>query len=100
MNQQNNEKKVEFNPPIKRYVNSIERKLNLPFHVKVRVMSDVSTTIRARYEAGESYADIMEDMGSPKKVAAELNEQMREFANHKSPGVLRFLSWQSLGDCG
>ena len=50
-----NEKQVEFYPPVKRYVNAIERRLNLPWKVRVRVMSDVSTTMRARHEAGESY---------------------------------------------
>ena len=60
-----NEKQVEFYPPVKRYVNAIERRLNLPWKVRVRVMSAVSTTMRARHEAGESYEEIMADMGTP-----------------------------------
>lgn len=87
-----NDANVEWNPAIKKYVNAIERKLNLPMDVKSRVMSDVSTTIRARYEAGESYEDIMADMGTPKQVAAELNEQMKEIAYQKSPWRFAFLA--------
>ena len=86
-----NEKQVEFYPPVKRYVNAIERHLNLPWKVRARVMSDVSTTMRAWHEAGEPYEEIMADMGTPKQVAAELNEQMREFAYRKSPWRFVFL---------
>lgn len=87
-----NEKQAEFHPSVKRYVNAIERRLNLPWNVRARVMSDVSTTIRARHEAGETYEAIMADMGTPKQVAAELNEQMSEFAYRKSPWRFLFLA--------
>ena len=87
-----NEKQVEFYQPVKRYVNAIERHLYLPWKVRARVMSDVSTTMRARHEAGESYEEIMADMGTPKQVAEELNEQMSEFVYRKSPWRFLFLA--------
>lgn len=68
--------KAEFLPPIKRYVNAIERHLRLPFREKVRVMEDISSAITARHEAGESYEQIMADMGKPRQVAAQFNREM------------------------
>ncbi len=76
---------------MKRYVNAVERRLNLPGDVKARVMSDFSSSIAARREAGQTDAQIMEELGEPKKAAAELNEQMKEFAYRKSPWRFAFL---------
>lgn len=70
---------------MKRYVNAIERRLNLPLEVKARVMSDFGSSIAARREAGQTDEEIYAELGEPKKVAAELNEQMQEFAYRKSP---------------
>ena len=70
---------------MKRYVNAIERRLNLPLEVKGRVMSDFGSSIAARREAGQTDEEIYTELGDPKKVAAELNEQMQEFAYRKSP---------------
>ena len=70
---------------MKRYVNAIERRLNLPLEVKARVMSDFGSSISARREAGQTDEEIYAELGDPKKVAAELNEQMQEFAYRKSP---------------
>ena len=70
---------------MKRYVNAIERRLNLPLEVKVLVMSDFGSSISARREAGQTDEEIYAELGDPKKVAAELNEQMQEFAYRKSP---------------
>ena len=70
---------------MKRYVNAIERRLNLPLEVKGRVMSDFGSSIAARREAGQTDEEIYAELGDPKKVAAELNEQMQEFAYRKSP---------------
>ena len=66
--------------PVKRYVNAIERKLKLPFQVKVRVMNDLSTSMTARHEAGESWEAIMADLGTPEEAAARLNTEMAEYA--------------------
>ncbi len=66
--------------PVKRYVNAIERKLKLPFQIKVRVMNDLSTSMTARHEAGESWEAIMADLGTPEEAAARLNTEMAEYA--------------------
>ena len=73
-------KKGRFLPPVKRYVNAIEWKLRLPWKVRVRVMSDLATSMEARHEAGESYEAIMADLGAPGAVAARLNAEMAEYA--------------------
>ena len=70
---------------MKRYVNAVERRLNLPREVKVRVMSDFSSSIAARREAGQSDEEIYAEFGAPAKAAADLNEQMKEFTYRKSP---------------
>ena len=62
-----------FLPPVKQYVNAIERRLHLPLREKARIMSDISTSIAARHEAGESYEAVMADMGPPDAVAAPFN---------------------------
>lgn len=87
---------------MKRYVNAIERHLNLPSKIKVRVMSDLHSAITARREAGLTDDEIYAELGTPKKAAADLNEQMREYSYRKSPwrflvaaiavyGAVRFL---------
>lgn len=76
---------------MKRYVNAVERRLNLPRDVKARVMSDFGSSISARREAGQSDEQIHEELGEPKQAAAELNEQMKEFAYRKSPWRFAFL---------
>ena len=87
-----NGKTVEVLPPVKRYVNAIERKLRLPWKVRARVMSDVSTGICARHEAGESYEEIMQSMGAPAEVAEGLNREMADYVYHKSPWRFAFLA--------
>lgn len=77
---------------MKAYVSAIERRLNLPLEVKGRVMSDFSSSIAARREAGQSDEAIMAELGSPRKVAADLNEQMKEFACRKNPWRFAFLA--------
>ncbi len=70
---------------MKRYVNAVERRLNLPREIKARVMSDFLSAISARREAGLTDEEIRRELGSPKAVAAELNKQMKDFAYRKSP---------------
>lgn len=69
---------------MKRYMTAIERKLNLPRDVKNRVKSDLQSSIAARREAGQTDDAIYAELGSPKAVAAELGEQMKEYAYVKS----------------
>ena len=88
---------VRFLPPIKRYMNRIEWHLHLPFKVKSQVMLDLVTGVCARHEAGESYEDIMADMGTPKQVADSLNAEMAEFAYRKSPWRFAGLAMAAIG---
>lgn len=70
---------------MKKYMNMVKRKLNLPGDVKQRVMADLESSIQSRREAGQTEEEIMAELGTPAQVAAELNEQMKEFAYGKSP---------------
>ena len=76
---------TEAEKKMKRYVNAIERRLNLPPEVKARVMSDFASSIAARREAGQGDEEIYAELKKKKKAAADLNEQMKEFAYRKSP---------------
>ncbi|MBR4291978.1 MAG: sodium ion-translocating decarboxylase subunit beta [Oscillospiraceae bacterium] len=77
---------------IKKYLHAVRRRLNLPKDIKNRCISDLQTTIQARTENGESWEEIQSSLGSPKEVAAELSEQMREYVYHKSPWRFLFLA--------
>ena len=88
---------TEAEKKMKKYVNAVERRLNLPREIKARVMSDFSSSIQARREAGMSDEAIYAELGTPKKAAADLNEQMKEFAYRKSPW--RFL-FAAMAACG
>lgn len=69
---------------MKKYMTAIERRLNLPREVRVRVMSDLMSSVAARREAGQTDEEIFADLGTPETVATELNEQMKEYAYTKS----------------
>ena len=79
---------VRFLPPVKRYVNAVEHRLHLPLREKARVMSDISTSIAARHEAGESYEAIMADMGTPEAVAQPFNQAFAGQYKGAGPGRL------------
>lgn len=70
---------------MKKYIKSVDRRLNLPKDIKRRVISDFESAIIARQESGMRDEEISAELGTPKKVAEELNEQMKEFAYRKSP---------------
>ena len=76
---------TERQKKMKKYTDSVERRLNLPRDVKVRVMTDFVTSIAARQEAGQTDEQIYAELGEPKKAAADLNEQMKEYVYRKSP---------------
>lgn len=76
---------------MKKYTHSIARRLNLPREVKLRVMNDFYSSIQGRREAGYADEEIFAALGTPKKVAAELNEQMNEYSFVKSPWRWVFL---------
>ena len=82
---------------MKKYVNAVERRLNLPREIKARVMSDFSSSIQARRESGLSDEEIYAELGSPKKAAADLNEQMKEYTYRKSPWRFVFLACAAYG---
>ena len=82
---------------MKRYCNAVERRLNLPRDIKVRVMTDFASSIQARREAGMTDTEIYAELGSPKKAAAELNAQMREYAYRKSPWRFLFMALAAWG---
>ena len=82
---------------MKKYVTSVERRLNLPKEIKARVMSDFSSSIQARREAGMSDDQIYAELGDPKKAAENLNEQMKEFAYRKSPWRYLFAAVAAYG---
>ena len=68
-----------------KYLRSVERRLNLPKDIKARVMSDFASSIHARQEKGMTDEEILAELGDAKTVAADLNEQMKEFVYRKSP---------------
>ena len=70
---------------MKKYTNAVERRLDLPRDVKARVMNDFLTSIAARRESGQTDEHIYAELGDPKKAAADLNEQMKEYVYRKSP---------------
>ena len=74
--------KSEF---LKKYVAAVERKLNMPKDVRNRVMTDFISSIECRREAGQTIDAIIAELGSPDNVAAELNEQMKDYTYVKSP---------------
>ncbi len=94
---------TEAEKKMKKYCNAVERRLNLPLEVKARVMTDFSSSIAARREAGKTDEDIYAELGTPKEAAAILNEQMKEFAYRKSPWRFAFIAlavygaWELLG---
>lgn len=74
-----------MNKKMKKYLKAVERKLALPKNLKERVMADLISSVEARSEQGRTDTEIFEELGSPKVVARELNEQMKEYTYRKSP---------------
>ena len=82
---------------MKKYVNAVERRLNLPREIKARVMSDFQSSIVARREAGQTDEEIYAELGTPAKAAVDLNEQMKDYAYRKSPWRFLFLGIAAIG---
>ena len=70
---------------MKKYIRAVGRRLDMPKDVKKRVMNDFVSSIQGRREAGQTDEDIRAELGSPRKAAAELNKQMKEYTYTKSP---------------
>ena len=77
---------------MKKYTGAVERRLNLPRKIKVRVMSDFISAIAVRRESGMTDEAIYAELGTPKQAAAVLNEQMKEYTYHKNPWRFVFLA--------
>ena len=60
---------------MKKYMTAIERRLNLPREIRARVMSDLQSSVAARREAGQTDDAIYAELGTPRAVAAELNDR-------------------------
>lgn len=80
-----NGQQIELPDNVRKYVKAVQRKLKLPKKIRDNVLSDLITGMCSRNENGESYEKIMETMGTPAQIAAGLNEEMSDFAFHKSP---------------
>lgn len=93
---------------MKKYLRSVNRRLNMPKALRSRVIADLESTIHCRLEAGQSHEEILQELGTPRQAAAELNRQMEEYTYKKSPwrwgclvlmiiSILSFLFQGSLG---
>ena len=70
---------------MKKYLRSVNRRLNMPKALRSRVIADLESTVNSRLEAGESQEEILQELGTPRQAAAELNRQMEEYTYKKSP---------------
>jgi hypothetical protein len=48
-------------------------------------MTDFESDLESRLESGMDWETVVSELGSPKKAASDLNEQMREYVYRKSP---------------
>lgn len=66
-------KRMDILPPVKRYMNAIERRLRADRKTRVRIMTELAGDFESRREAGQSDAQIMAELGTPEEVAAQFN---------------------------
>lgn len=64
---------LDILPPVKRYMNAIERHLRVDRKTRVRIMTELASDFQSRRENGQSDEAIMQELGSPEEVAAEFN---------------------------
>lgn len=81
--------KAELSPACRKYIKRVSRRLDMPKKQKLRICSDLTTTIQAQLEDGIPEEKVLKKLGAPKKVAAEFNEQMGDPTARRSP--LRFV---------
>lgn len=67
------DKTVDILPPVKRYMNAIERRLRADRATRVRIMTELAGDFESRREAGQSDEAIMAELGAPEEVAAQFN---------------------------
>ena len=70
---------------VEKYLRSLRRRLKMPGDLKDRVIADFRCSIDARIEDGFSETQIIEQFGTAKQAAKELNAQMAEYTYQKSP---------------
>ena len=58
---------------VKQYMNAIESALRVDWKTRVRIMNDLASDFQSRRDAGQTDAQIMAELGTPKAVAAEFN---------------------------
>ncbi|MEE0710416.1 MAG: DUF1700 domain-containing protein [Gemmiger sp.] len=64
---------LEVLPPVKRYMNAIERHLRVDRENRARIMTELAGDFESRREAGQSDKEIMTELGTPEEVAAQFN---------------------------
>lgn len=79
------------------YLSRVRRYLNLPRERKDQVIQELTASITERKAQGLSEAEILQEMGSPRQVAAAWNEQLKEYAYRKSPWRFAFLAMACYG---
>ena len=70
---------------MKKYFRAVNRRLNMPKELRKRVLSDLESSINSRLENGQSVDEVLQEFGSAKEAAEELNRQMQEYTYRKSP---------------
>lgn len=60
-------------PPVKRYMNAIERRLRADRQSRARIMTELAGDFKSRRDAGQSDEEIMAELGTPEEVAAQFN---------------------------
>lgn len=88
---------TEQEKKIRRYIKAVKRRLEMPGELRERVIRDFESDLTARREAGQSYEEIVAELGDPKKAAGELNGQMKECIRPKSPWRYFFAALTALG---
>lgn len=60
-------------PPVKRYMNAIDRHLRVDRKTRARIMTELASDFQSRRENGQSDEAIMKELGTPEEVAAQFN---------------------------
>lgn len=76
---------------VKRYVNTVGRHLRLDRTTRLRVMNDLASDLQSRLDAGESLADIQDDLGDARTLADTLNREFVDHRDNASPWRWAFL---------
>lgn len=65
---------LDILPPVKRYMNAIERRLRMDRKTRIRIMTELAGDFESRRESGQSDEQIMEALGTPAEVAEQFNK--------------------------